>query len=139
MQRVLHSVCFRGHRGSGMKDALAAFRAELAARGGDYLCGDVLGGRSARLRFIGRFEGEEVVWDAELVALAATEKAPVQYLDIGEAGPRGRALHIGLAVPSIDRGTLLKTIIMVRNYKRLRRGRHEFGPHGPVARGRGYP
>lgn len=122
-----------------MTDSLAAFRAELAARGGDYICEDTLGGRSARLRFIGRFEGEDVVWDAELVALAATEEAPVQYLDIGAPGPHGVPIRIGLAVPAIDRATLLKTIIMVRNYKRLRRGRHEFGPHGPVARGRGYP
>ncbi|MFA7592203.1 MAG: hypothetical protein WCY26_00525 [Thiohalobacteraceae bacterium] len=122
-----------------MNAALMAFRAELAAQGGDYLCEDALGGREARLRFSGRFDGEDVVWDAELVALAATEDAPLQYLDIGVPGPRGVPIRIGLAVAAIDRSTLLKTIIMVRNYKRLRRGRHEFGPHGPVARARDYP
>lgn len=122
-----------------MNDALAAFRAELAARGGDYICDDALGGCNVRLRFIGRFEGQEVVWDAELVALAALERAPAQFLDIGVPGPRGVPIRIGLVVPAIDRSTLLKAIIMVRNYKRLHRGRHEFGPHGPVARERGYP
>lgn len=121
-----------------MNDALAAFRTELAVCGGDYLCEDALGGHHVRLRFSGRFEGEDVVWDAELVALAATADMPVQYLDIGVPGSRGVPIRIGLAVPAIDRATLLKAIMMVRNYKRLRRGRHEFGPYGPVARGRGY-
>lgn len=116
-----------------MQDLVERLRAELAATGGDYLCEDALGGRSARLRFIGRYRDRDVVWDAELVALAADGGSAAQFLDIGEPGARGMPIRIGLGVPCIDRPTLLKAIIMVRNYKRLRPGRHEFGPARPVA------
>jgi hypothetical protein len=34
---------------------------------------------------------------------------------------------VGLAVPLIDAATVLRSMIMIRNYKRLRPGRHEFG------------
>lgn len=99
------------------------------------------GGASARLRFIGRFQAEEVVWDAELIALAATEGGAAQFLDIGAPTARGIPIRIGLGVACIDRPTVIKTIIMVRNYKRLRQGRHEFGPQGPAtgARNDGRP
>lgn len=83
------------------------------------------GRRRARIRFAGRFEGEPVVWDALILALDPADDAP-QYIEIGEAGPLGRRLTVGLKVPRLDAAALLKTTIMVRNYKRLRRGRHEF-------------
>lgn len=114
-----------------MQDCVAALRAELA--GADYRADSELGGTSARLRFIGRFQGEEVVWDAELIALAAQSETPSQFLDIGAPAPRGIPIRIGLGVTCIDRPTVMKAIIMVRNYKRLHPGRHEFGPHGPAA------
>lgn len=116
-----------------MQDPVQQLRAELAATGSDYACEDPLGGRSACLRFIGRYQGREVVWVAELVALNADGGEAAQFLDIGAPGARGIPIRIGLGVCCIDRPTLLKTIIMVRNYKRLRPGRHEFGPAGPVA------
>jgi hypothetical protein len=117
-----------------MQDCVAALRAELA--GADYRADSELGGASARLRFIGRFQGAEVVWDAELIALAAQAEAPAQFLDIGTPTARGIPIRIGLGVPCIDRPTAMKAVIMVRNYKRLHPGRHEFGPHGPAARER---
>jgi hypothetical protein len=117
-----------------MRDLVQQLRAELATTGcEDYLCEDAPGGRRARLRFIGRYQDREVVWDAELIALAADGGTAAQFLDIGEPGARGIPIRIGLGVPCIDRPTLLKTIIMVRNYKRLHPGRHEFGPAGPAA------
>lgn len=120
-----------------MQDPVRELRAELA--GADYVCDGPLGGDSLRLRFIGRYQEREVVWDAELIALAATGAETAQFLDIGAPGPRGVPIRIGLGVPCIDRPTVLKTIIMVRNYKRLRPGRHEFGPAGPVAAERSAP
>ena len=104
---------------------LADFKAELAASGADYQCLTPLDARAVRLRFIGRFRGQEVVWDAELLALG--EDAAAQFIEIGAPGPQGVALHVGLRRDRIDRPTLLKTLIMVRNYKRLRPGRHLFG------------
>lgn len=119
-----------------MQDPVDQLREELA--GADFVCDGPLGGDSLRLRFIGRYQEREVVWDAELIALSG-DGAAAQFLDIGAPGPRGVPIRIGLGVPCIDRPTVLKTIIMVRNYKRLRPGRHEFGPAGPVAAERSAP
>lgn len=120
-----------------MQACVERFRSELAATGADYLCesdlaGASLGGPQLRVRFIGRFEQAEVVWDAHLLALGQAADS-AQFIEIATPTARGRPIRIGLAVARIDRPTLLKTIIMVRNYKRLRLGRHEFGPQGPVA------
>lgn len=117
-----------------MRECVADLRAELA--GAEFRADTELGGASARLRFIGRFQGEDVVWDAELIALSARPGNAAQFLDIGAPAPRGIPIRVGLGVPCIDRPTVMKAIIMVRNYKRLHPGWHEFGPHGPVARER---
>lgn len=82
----------------------------------------------ARIRFTGPFEGREVTWDAEIIALGADAMAPTApYLDIGSLGDHGRTLRVGLAVAALDPPTLAKTVIMIRNYKRLRRGHMHFG------------
>lgn len=83
--------------------------------------------RRARIRFAGRFEGKPVEWDALIRALDPTDDSP-QYIEIGEAGPHGRRLEVGLKLSRIDAPALRKIVIMIRNYKRLRRGRHEFVP-----------
>jgi hypothetical protein len=88
----------------------------------------------ARVRFTGPFEGETVVWDCEFVALGPASPQPVggasgarSFIDIGEPGPHGVPLRVGLNLARIDRPAILKLILMIRNYRRLRRGRHEFG------------
>lgn len=91
----------------------------------------------AHIRFDGRFEGRPVVWDAEIIALRspnAPSAAP--YLEVGAPNTHGRRLCIGLDVATLDPPTLLKTVILVRNYKRLRRGRVLFGeqPRGRLER-----
>lgn len=92
-----------------------------------------------RVQFNGQFAGNAVLWDATIVTLN-------RYLN-EKFGGRGRStvihpflevsayeqtsavvpIEIGLPVLRIDRPTILKTIIMVRQYKRLTLGRHEFG------------
>lgn len=114
-----------------MQACVAALRAELA--GADFAAVTELDGPAARIRFIGRFQDEEVVWDAQLIALAPLDPDAPQFLEIGAPDAQGVPIRIGLNVPRIDRPTVMKTLIMVRNYKLLRAGRHEFGPHGPVA------
>jgi hypothetical protein len=42
-----------------------------------------------------------------------------------------RSITIGLNVTAIDPPVLLKTTIMIRKYKRLHAGRHEFGEQTP--------
>lgn len=89
------------------------------------------GGASLRLRFNGPFEGSVVTWDATFTTLA-NGQSPGQvqrnFIEIGDKTPHGIALTVGLNVPCIDIPTVRKAILMIRQYKRLARGRHEFGP-----------
>lgn len=91
----------------------------------------------ARFLFTGRFEGKEVVWDAHLYTLAYyvnqvaefSQSAPAirQFIEVGDTNKNGRRIEIGLNLKSIDNGAIMKTIIMIRQYKRLAVGRHEYG------------
>jgi hypothetical protein len=101
-----------------------------------------LGGQTAHIQFKGSFQGEEVLWDTHLITLQeiyrqgiATEKflendtiSLSQFIEINEKDTAEVALTIGIDVPVIDTPTVLKTIIMIHNYKRLRHGRLEYGP-----------
>jgi hypothetical protein len=116
---------------------------ELAARGGPYIPLDPLGGQSARFLFPGVFLGDDVIWHATLLTLRhydierirhegqASPGNPVsvrQFIDIiRHHGPHW-TLTVALHVPIIDEPTILKTMIMVRGYKGLRPGYHEYGP-----------
>lgn len=95
-----------------------------------------------RLRFVGPFEGIPVVWEARVRRVGAGQP---RYIAVGDwtetkgARPAARvsagdtrradaiALEVGLDVPVLDPPTLRKTVMMVRQWKRLRAGRHEFG------------
>lgn len=90
----------------------------------------------ACVEFDGRFEQRPVRWQATLVTLAQEQgrrasNRPVRpFIEIDPAGPDAHgslAIRVGLAVAEIDAATVCKAIIMVRKYKRLRRGRMEFG------------
>ncbi|MFP5348610.1 MAG: putative molybdenum carrier protein [Gammaproteobacteria bacterium] len=81
----------------------------------------------AHIRFTGRFEGRAVTWDAQIIALRATGSLAAPYIEIGADGAHGRALRVGLPLATLDAPTLAKTVIMIRNYKRLRQGRMHFG------------
>ena len=82
------------------------------------------GGPEVHLRFTGPFEGHTVTWDATF--RRAQENQP-NAIDIGEEGPYGVLLTVTLALPCFDLPAIRKTVIMIRQYKRLRRGKHEFG------------
>jgi hypothetical protein len=100
----------------------------LRERGEPYLLLDELRDDRARLRFTGPFEGENVVWDCELVALQNRERC---FIEIGEPVERGVPLRVGLNLARIDHPAILKMMVMIRNYRRLRRGRHEFSGARP--------
>ena len=108
----------------------------------EYIALSPLGRQNAHIRFAGRFQGHEVTWDTHLITLmecyrqaihsgSVTENQPVtlfQFIEIEEKGPTEMALMIGIDVPVIDAPTVFKSMIMIHNYKRLRIGRHEYGP-----------
>ena len=96
------------------------------------------GGQAAQVRFTGCFEGKRVVWDCQFTTLAyrAAQSSysiepgstPTEccFIDIGQPGSNGVPLRVGLQLACIDIPAIRKMIIMIRNYKYLRRGRHEF-------------
>ena len=100
----------------------------------------MVGGPRAHVRFLGVLQGQPVAWDAEILTLLAYYQEQVKnlapseharsvrsFIEVGAHGTHGVALGVGLGVALIDEATVLRTIIMIRNYKRLRPGRHEFG------------
>lgn len=96
----------------------------------DYQALIPLGGPELRLRFRGPFEGREIMWDARFVTRRHSG-AECNSIEIGAEGPHGRCLTVVLDVSCFDAPTVSKAIIMMRQYKRLRRGRHEFGNTAP--------
>ena len=93
---------------------------------------DAPGGTTMRVCFKGRFEGREVTWIATLRALRGAGEAhdPPRsgrnFIEVGQDTCDGIPLNIGLDVERIDAATVRNAIIMIRQYKRLRLGRHEW-------------
>lgn len=112
--------------------SLEEFSQQLDASGSDYLL--VAEDRERRcvdIRFMGPFQGKDVIWNVRLLALGSSPDNTVTQKQFIEVRPRDTFdydLRVGLAVPDIDRATILKAIIMIRKYKRLHIGYHEFGP-----------
>lgn len=90
----------------------------------------------AEIEFEGRFQGRAVIWRATVMTLAQYAfqyglSGPLRgFIDVADAEDEAgvRSLHVVLPVKDIDPPTLRKAVIMVRQYRRLRVGRHEFGP-----------
>ncbi len=92
----------------------------------------------AELRFVGPFESRDVVWHCEFTTLAAELKCLAQedpaapasmrnFIEVGDPESHGVPVRVGLAVPRIDAPAIEKMILMMRLYRNLRRGRHEYG------------
>jgi len=119
------------------------FDSYLADSGQGYMLVGMPQQERARVRFSGRFQGQPVVWDCDFVTLAAEyaergKHRPIagvrNFIEIGEAQSHGVPLRVGLGVACIDRPAIEKMIIMIRNYKRLHPGRHEYGePWAPLS------
>lgn len=115
------------------------FRAELERTGHAYRLLDHGAGDCAKVQFTGRFQGRDVIWNATVTTLAGYNRqhdrkrkaiAHRQFIDIPPGDGTMRDIVIGLSLGTIDHATLLKTITMIRKYKRLHIGRHEFGDSG---------
>ncbi len=89
------------------------------------------------LRFTGPFEQKIIIWDAQIATLAyyLSEhknlnmdcKTLRPFINVGNHSEPGRYLQIGLNVTTIDDATIIKSMIMIRQYKRLQVGRYEYG------------
>lgn len=94
---------------------------------------DKPGGESLQLHFQGPFQGRLVSWQATLFtptgwASRFDEAEPVQnVIEVLEGQGKTYTLNICLKVAVIDLPTVRKAIMMVRQYKRLRLGRHRYG------------
>lgn len=109
--------------------SVAALSARLQQEGGEYRMTGPLTETQADFEFIGRFAGQPLVWQTRLLALGmhnGGEADRMQFIEIGSGEGERRELTVGLNLARIDPPAILKTIIMIRNYKRLREGRHEW-------------
>lgn len=114
------------HQPAFMSGNVGVFSGYLHDHGQTWLLVDQHDDQHAHLRFTGPFQGKTVVWNCEFVTLAAA-RAPRNFIDIGSPEASGIPLRVGLSIARIDTPAIDKMIIMIRNYKRLRTGRYEYG------------
>ena len=119
-------------------NSLDQVRAVLSEQGIDYLLLSALPASCAHVQFIGRFEGQEVLWNMHLYTLArcAQESEAEKILitpdlrglmRITPEATQVFQLAVALKVPVIDTPTIQKAILMLRNYRKLARGVHTWG------------
>lgn len=111
--------------------AVEQLRQQLAQLGRDFLCETTLPAPVVKLRLIGPFQGNEVVWELTLTTLAEMRRhqpVPCPFIDIAPGNAGVHAVSVGLELPQIDYPAILKSLVMLRKYKRLAIGRHEFCP-----------
>ncbi len=110
---------------------------------GDYQILSVLNGQMAQLTFRGGLDGREVRWNCEFVTLKKEYKRLCGSSSTGshpsircfieiDAVEVPASIRVGLNLPLINAPAIEKMILMVRNYKHLRPGRHEFGEFYPA-------
>jgi hypothetical protein len=125
-----------------LPDQVHSFSLLLQQRQADFICTTDLPASTAAVAFIGHFQGQTVLWQMTLATLQhyrQTQSAAAAnpncfskpFIDILPGQQGGFPLHVGLELEVIDEAVIKKTIIMLRNYKRLAIGRMEFGSmHG---------
>ncbi len=119
---------------------VAAFKAQLDKLGCDFLCNTPLPNAIASVSFLGSFQGLTVRWNMTLVTLANYRVGEVNvgttsdqnifccpFIEIKEGVEDMYQIKVGLDLEIIDESVIKKTIIMIRNYKRLAIGLNEFG------------
>lgn len=98
----------------------------------DYLLFNDHSSEHGHCLFRGQFNGQDVVWDCHIHPLdqpgtANNASSSRQFIDIAQQKNYiSRRIDIGLNVITINNAVILKTIIMVRQYKNLAVGRHEW-------------
>lgn len=117
-----------------------SFRNQLQKSGADFICTTRLPAASVSVYFLGLFQGKPVLWNMTLATLShlqanrnrnnfttETGEFTHPYIEIKEGSEGALPIQVGLDLEKIDEPVIKKTIIMIRNYKRLAVGRIEFG------------
>jgi len=86
----------------------------------------------AHVQFSGKLHNNNVIWDTTIITLRSITQPNKntgirQYIDITEMKDKLTPISIALNVKTISKPEILKTIIMIKNYKNLCQGRLEFG------------
>jgi hypothetical protein len=115
-----------GHASAVTGGDVEVFSRHLQAQGRDWFLIDQRDDQHAHLKFTGPFEGRLVVWDCQFATLNALQ-APRNFIEIGPPQASGVPLSVGLSIARIDTPAIEKMIIMIRHYKNLGAGRHEYG------------
>ncbi len=123
-----------------MSNIISQFKQTLQQFDTDYILYSCLPSPSAHCKFLGYFESYEVIWNTQIIALKHASIKQIDkisgelnaYLDVGTAQQVSKqesvlALRVGLPVNLITVPIVLKTKLMILNYKRLHRGIHAFG------------
>lgn len=105
---------------------------ELDGSAADYLLLEDHGPEHGHCLFRGQFQNQDIVWDCHIHPLLQNDASENgsrsrQYIDISQQkNDKSLRIEIGLNVISITRAVVLKSIIMVRQFKNLDYGRHEW-------------
>lgn len=115
------------------------FETQLEKQGGDFICHTRLPDASASVSFLGSFQGRTVLWNMTLATLAhyrdasAVDASNIKqeiyrcpFIEINAGVGAIYPIGVGLDLEIIDGPAIKKTIIMIRNYKRLVVGKIEF-------------
>ncbi len=103
---------------------------------GHYEALEPLGGQTTLVRFTGAVQGRNIVWNVRLITLAhhyqtlsscERRKGVRQFIAVGPIANGVGSATIALNLSCIDEPAVLKTVIMVCQWKRLGPGRHEYG------------
>lgn len=88
----------------------------------------------AHIQFEGLFQGKTVTWDTHFFTLNGyiaqqgdNNKIQKQFIDIEPIDANNLKLTIALKIAEINHQNIQKMMIMVKQYKNLSFGRHDYG------------
>lgn len=88
----------------------------------------------AHIKFEGTFQGNTVTWDTHFFTLngySAVKKTgqniTQQFINIKESNTDTMELTLALNISKINNPNIQKMMIMIKQYKKLALGRHEYG------------
>lgn len=98
----------------------------------------------AHILFDGQFMGKAVTWNTQLFTVAEYARYTnyigntiQQFIEIEKIDDSSMKLSVALNVPEINSPTIQKMMIMIKQYKKLSLGRHEYGDHIPITNPQG--